>query len=260
MAEDLYDLLAGDVFLDIAVDRAERRLLAEIVFAAVLHQLSTAERKHRQERDRNQRKPDVRKDHHGERADQRECAGDHRGDRRIQHRSDVVDVVGEARHDFAVGFIVEKANRQRLQLCEQILANARDRVLGNADHQAVLQIRAAHAREVNAAHNADHRREIGDALGSGNAGFRNAVDDRAQQIRACDRRGGAHQHAGEHGDQPLFEHANIGQNPANGRADVLGLASGHAARSARAWAGLFLWIGAMAAVARGQVFKRSCGH
>ena len=140
VVEHLDDLLPGDVFLDVAVQRAERRLLGDVVLAAVLHQDAAALGEYRNEGQRDQRQPEVGVDHDRQRADQRQQAGEQRGDGRVEHGADVVHVVGEAAHDLAVGFVVVEPHRQALQLVEQVVSDLLDGVLRHGDHQPALQI------------------------------------------------------------------------------------------------------------------------
>ena len=96
MIEDLDDLLTCDGFLDIAVDRTERRLLTGIVFCGQLGNGTAALGKDRDEDNGDDRQPDVGVQHHAERTDKVDNAGDHTGQRVVDHHINGVDVVGKA--------------------------------------------------------------------------------------------------------------------------------------------------------------------
>ena len=136
MVEDLDDLLALDHLLDIAVHRAQGRLLAlEIHTAAPADDLHHAAHE-QQEQERDQRQPRVQHEHHHHRAHEGQHIGDDAGKAAVQHLRHGVDVVGEPAHQVAGLVLVVILHRQRLQMVEQILPDGRHRPLGYMDHDA----------------------------------------------------------------------------------------------------------------------------
>ena len=269
VAEDLDDLLAGDVFLDVAVDCAEGCLLRGVVLAVDLHQHAAALGEDRDEGERDQREPYVGVQHQRQRHHQRDAAGDQRGDGGVQHHADVVHVVGEAAHDFAGALVVIEAHGQLLDFFVQIVADLFDGAAGNHQHHALLRVGAQHADHVDQREYAHHQHEIGHALGGGGCAVGDVVDDGAQQIGRREGCAGVHQHADEGGDDALPVDGDVGEDAQDGALGVLGLAAHHAAGAgasagtasagaARTSAG----CGGIAetAVALGEIFKTSSGH
>ena len=264
VVEHLHDLLSGHGLLDVAVDRAQRRLLGGVEAAAALHDEHAALEEQRNEHHGDQRQPDVGVDHHHQRAHQRGRTGDHRNHRIVQHLADVVHVVGEAAHDFAVVVGVEVAHGQLLQLGEQIPANALHGALGHAHHQPVLQKGRQHAHDVGAQQHDQHRQQGADALRRRNIQVGHLVEDRAQQI-ACDhRRRRAQKQAQQHDDQPRPVPSDVGEDAADGLACILRLAHRHTLARAM----MPLRHGVLGPLARGgagivpllQSFKRASRH
>ena len=264
VVEHLHDLLSGHGLLDVAVDRAQRRLLGGVEPATALHDEHAALEEQRQEHHGDQRQPDVGVDHHHQRAQQRGCAGDHRNHRVVQHGADVVHVVGEAAHDFAVVVGVEVAHGQLLQLLKQVVADALHGALGHAHHQPVLQKGRQHRHQVGAQQHDQHRQKGADTLRRRYAHVGDLIEDRAQQIAAHHGRRGAQQQAQGNHDQPRPEFSDVGEDAADGLARVLGLA--HRGGCARAMMPLghrpaLLRLRCSAAVvALLQSFKRASRH
>jgi len=136
VVEYLDDLLAFDHLLDIAVQRAQRRLLPlEIGTAAAADDLHHQPHQ-AQEQESDQRQPRVQHDHHHHGAHKGQHVGDDAGEAAVQHLRHGVDVVGEAAHQVAGLVAVIVADGQLLQPVEQVLPQGGHRVLCHVDHDA----------------------------------------------------------------------------------------------------------------------------
>ena len=129
VVEDLDDLLPRDALFDVAVDCAERRLLRNIVFARLAGQRAPAEEIDRDEREGDQRQPDVGVAHDGEGGNQRQRARDQTGQRAVKHGCHIVHIVGKAAHDLAVTLVVKELDGQPLDLGKQVAAQPCHRIL-----------------------------------------------------------------------------------------------------------------------------------
>ena len=193
MVKDLDDLGARDGFFDVAVDRAEGGLLSRIVFARAFGERLAALGKDRQKQHRDQRQPNIGRDHKDKRSDQRDHARNKARQRVVDHHFDVVDVVGKARHDLARRVGVKIADRELLELGKQIVADGFRCGVRHRDHQSRLQVVAANADQEDARENEHRRKDVGcnrleppcveQVADKGNLGDtrQNAVDDLADR-------------------------------------------------------------------------------
>ena len=106
--------VAGVHFLDVAVDVAERHLLAGEVLLRHLHDHAHDDQAEQRGADGAQRHGHVVVEHHDERAEEQRDRCDERADRLAERLSDRVDVVGDAAQHVAVADFVEIFQRQAI--------------------------------------------------------------------------------------------------------------------------------------------------
>ena len=295
VVKDLDDLLPGHGFLDIAVHRAQCRLLRLIVFRALLGDGHAAEQENRNEDDGDQCQHPARGNHEHEGADQRDQTGNQPHQAVVDHRVDVVDIVGIPAHQLARRVAVVVAHRQPLHLPEKVVPEILDHPQGDGHHQPRLQIGADYADQVDdTQHDQCHRHIGGYRLdGTGRdpvlhrlAGYNlrqhivrdlferthrdhrvrfhcqcQVVDNRSHQIAAAQTRDCSHQHAQQNQYQPVPVFPHIAQQPFDGLSRVLRFARrSSAGRTVPArTVGLFHHIFGFGGVLGSQPFKTS-GH
>ena len=153
MVKDLYDLHALDRLFDVAVHNAQVFLL-QLEVAARLFADDGARRDHQhQKHDHDGKQHDGFRDHGGDDADKRDHAGDELHERLLEHHLDVIDVVGEAAHDLAVGLAVKIRKRQTLQVVKQVAPDRVGRFPGDFHHDAALNIAEKRRTQIKRAQN-----------------------------------------------------------------------------------------------------------
>ena len=143
MVKDLDDLLARDHLLDISVQVAERCLLGGKETLGANTRIARVQHNGRVAHERDNRELPVEDDEHGRGADDLDGRLNHVGKAVVECLGDRVDIVGEKAHDVARARAVEIAERQRLDMREQVAANVGHHALGCAHHD----LRVAQGRE-----------------------------------------------------------------------------------------------------------------
>ena len=209
MAENLDHLLAGHRFLDVAVQRSQSRLL-RLVEAAAAHGDGTRREHHqRHRRHRDQGQPHVGVHHQAEGADHVDGAGNDLHHRVVQHLSHRVHVVGEPAHDIAVVVGIVKPHRQLLDPGKQVVSQAENGPLGNADHDPGLKILGGDPHRIDGRHPKERGKQLfRAALRRGQA-----VNDGAEHIRTCQGGKGGEDNAEKHHRQPQPVLLDIGKKP-----------------------------------------------
>ena len=134
MVKDLNDLLARDHLLDVSVQVAERCLLGGKKALGAGTRVARVQHNGNIARERDNRELPVKNDEHGCGADHLNGRLNHVGKAVVERLGDGVDVIGEKAHDVARARTVEIAERQRLNVREQVTADVGDHALGRAHH------------------------------------------------------------------------------------------------------------------------------
>ena len=134
MVEDLDDLLARDHLLDISIQVAERCLLGGKKALGADTRVARVQHDGRVAHERDNRELPVEDDEHGRGADHLNARLNHVGKAVVERLGDGVDVVGEKAHDVAQARTVEIAERQRLNVREQVATDVGHHALGRAHH------------------------------------------------------------------------------------------------------------------------------
>ncbi len=216
--EGLDDPLAGDGFLDQAVQGPELPLLVgegRPRPGGDLRGYPDADRyddqrKHRQERTQDQ--------HHADGTQHHDEAREELGRAHREGRVDVLDVVREAAHQLAVGLRVEVAERQGLELREEVGPDVAHGPLGQPRHDVDLEPGEHRAQEVGADQFADDEgepREI-DLAGTGD----HDVDGPSDQKRTDQGEDGAREHEKEDDGEPDLPPFQVSPEPEEGRLRV----------------------------------------
>ena len=166
-AKDLHNLRARDRLFHHAIQFAERGLLLLEEAARVLG--DAAQHKHAQ---RNREAGDDRElpaqgKHHGKRDHHGDDAGKHLRERVGKHIGNIVHIVGQAAHQLAVRFGIEKTQWQLLQALEQIRADDAHRMLRHIHQQQRLPQRAQPAAQVQQEHKQHRIAQRGHGIGCG---------------------------------------------------------------------------------------------
>ncbi len=140
-AEGLHDHVAGVHLLDMAVQSSPSSFCcAAKLFCELLVMFMIEEGRGGQGDQGYQREPGADRHHHDEDADDGADRGDELGEALLEARADVVDVVGHAAHDLAVGLRVEVLERQPRELGVHVLAHVVDDALGDSRHRVLLHV------------------------------------------------------------------------------------------------------------------------
>ena len=119
-----------------------------------------------------------------------EHAGDKLGQAIAQDQVDVLDVVGQATHQVAVGALVEESEGKDLQLFEQVVADISHRSLGGAGHDVALQPGQQRAERVDHQHNRADSQQARQVVGNDVTVDRFAKQERTEHGES----GGDHDH------------------------------------------------------------------
>ena len=217
VVKDLDDLLTLDHLLDIAVHRAQRRLLPlEIHAAAAADDLHHAAHQ-RQKAEGDQRQPRVQDDHHQHRAHKGQHIGDDAGEAAVQHLRHGVDIVGKAAHQVAGLVLVIVADGQLLQAVEQILPDGGHCPLGHMHHNAGVGVGAPGAEGEQPAQHHQHFQQAGEV-----AGEDIVVQKGLQQIAGGHAGGGADDQAHGHQHQRRLVFPHVAHQLLEGALHILG--------------------------------------
>ena len=217
MVKDLDDLLPADHLLNIAVHIAERGLLGRIEPGAAPGAVPDIEEHRRIAQHHNQRKLPVEHKQHRQGAGHLDKALDgHRKAvvQRIGHR---VHIVCEIAHDVAMALGVKKAQRQGLDMAEQVAPDVIKHLLGGPHHRLGIAERRQSADGV------DRRRGRDAAPEPRQIPPAHAVDNRPDHIGAeqVGRRADGNQH--RHNQEQELVPPHVGQQRFEGKAKVFRL-------------------------------------
>ena len=155
MAEYLYHLLSGNGLLNVTVHGSDGGLLGLIIFPALSsHQLHSL--KHQGDHhNRDQSQPYVGIEHQCKGTDNADGSGDQLYNGIVQHFPYCIHIIGKAAHHIPVIVGVIISHRKLLQLFKQLVSELLNGILGNADHDLLLQVLCQHCRHINSSHDAD---------------------------------------------------------------------------------------------------------
>ena len=168
-----------DDLLDLAVHVAQGALLGAVEFPAASAQGLEQNDGDSQQKGGDQKELPVDEEHHAHQAGKHQHTGAQGDHALLQGHLHIVRVVGEAAHQFPVGMLVKVAQRQGLELVEQVLAQAVDPALGQADHHGGLPIGGGAACHI------DHHQDqygLSQAGKVGAGGPDKVVDDGAHHV------------------------------------------------------------------------------
>ena len=132
--KDLDDLLARDHLFDISVQVAKRCLLGGKEALRARARVARIQHNGRIAHERDNRELPVKDNKHGRGAHNLNGGLNHVGKAVVERLGDGIDVVGEKAHDVARARAVEVAQRQHLDVREQVAANIGYHALGRAHH------------------------------------------------------------------------------------------------------------------------------
>ena len=146
--KDLDDLLARDHLFDISVQVAKRCLLGGKEALRARARVARIQHNGRIAHERDNRELPVKDDEHGRGAHNLNGGLNHVGKAVVERLGDGVNVVGKEAHDVARARAVKIAERQRLDVREQVAADVGDHALGRAHHNLRVAQSREHARGV----------------------------------------------------------------------------------------------------------------
>ena len=146
--KDLDDFLARDHLLDVSVQIAQRRLLSGKKALGTHARVASVQHNGHIAHERDNRELPVEDDEHGRGADHLDARLNHVGKAVVERLGDGVDVVGKEAHDVTRARAVEVAQRQHLDVREQVAANIGHHALGRAHHDLRVAQSREHARGV----------------------------------------------------------------------------------------------------------------
>ena len=239
MGKGLDHLEALDHLLDVAVDITQGILLLLVIPAAASAEDLEDQEGGTQSQNRYQKEQRAHHQHDHHDAHEHDSAGDQGDQTLLQSHLDIVGVVGEAAHEFAVGVLVEVGQRKGLEVVKEVFAQAVGAPLGQLDHDGRLGVDRHHTHQIDAYQLEDIHKEV---HGAGIAAVGDVVDDDevdeggAANVGAY-REQQAHQHQ-KKGPLPLGK---VAQQAGDRPLQVLGLFK--AAVSSRAPPGRAVCIG-----------------
>jgi hypothetical protein len=224
-SEGLDDGKAGDAFLHLAVQDAQVFLLGGEEPARMPGDDRGQKINENHAGQGDQRQQRAQAQHHDKDAEDGKAVGQQQRQRIGDGRADVVDVIGQPAHQFAVLAAVEEHQRQGLDLVKQRLADAGDHALADGRHQILLQEFHQPVAEIQETQAHEHH---GDRIPGPDQGH-----CLAGQVRGKDGRGGAQ--GGQEQDDAQPAPASFGQIPqaAQGAFHILRLDDGAASAGAR---------------------------
>ena len=137
--------------------------------------------------------------------------------------------------------LVKVAQRQLLQLVEQILAQLVAALLRQLGHQVGLEIGGGRHKNIDQAHEQDTLAQFGEHIAAGLDRVGQAVDDGPHGIGTGDAAQAAQNDADEGGDQHKRPLGQVAEGAQSGGLQILGLAEA-AAHAAGAPGGLFKFL------------------
>ncbi len=207
----------GHHLLHGAVDLAQQLLALHVIFS---HIFGDDPGEHHRQHDggaAQQRQRHAVPQHHRQRADQRQNAGEQGAEGLGDHIGDILRVVGHAAHDVAVGVVVDIADGQGHDLPEQIRAHPPHHPLAQGGAEIALDQRGNALGQIEDQHGGEDGRQIAEDPGNDPV-HRLALD-------AGGHHGADHRH-GDHCCQQAHQRqlrAEILQQPAEGSTGVFGL-------------------------------------
>ena len=216
VVEHLDHLLSGYHLLNIAIELAQAGLLGGVVCLAPPAAVADIAEHGPIAQHHQQGQAPVEDEQQRQRANHLDKALDEHGKAVVQGVGDGIHVAGKVVHHVAVAAGVEKAQGQGLQVGEQIPPDVEEHLLGRPGHEPGIAQRAQGAQGVDAGGE-------GHALHQGlPVPLHQVVHHRANHVSAQQVGPGAdcHQHRRRQQGQPVPAH--IGQEPAQGAAQVLG--------------------------------------
>ena len=198
VGKGLDDLQTLDDLLDLAVDVTQSGLLLLVEAAAAAAQALKEEDGQNQKQSGDQKELPVDEEHEQHQAHEHQGAGAKGHDALFQSHLHIVRVVGEAAHELAVGMLIKVAQRQGLQFIKQVLAQAVDTPLRQADHHGGLAVGGHTAHQIDAHQLEDGKGQTGKV---GAAGPDKVVDDAAHHIGAAQVAGHGEDQKQQYGQQ-----------------------------------------------------------
>ena len=220
VVKDLDHLLAADHLLDVAVDVAQGGLLGGVVGGAALCAEPDIQEHGRIAHHHDQGQLPVEDEQQHQGARQLDEALDGHGKAVVQRVGHRVHVVGEIAHDVAVELGVEKAQRQRLDVGEQIPPDVVQHLLGGVDHSLGV---AEGGQRPHPADGGGGQHPAGQGVHIPGA---HAVDHRADHIGAQQVAQGADGDQHRHSQEQELVPAHIGQQGPEGEPEVFRLFTG----------------------------------
>ncbi|MPN05009.1 hypothetical protein SDC9_152258 [bioreactor metagenome] len=204
--------------LDIAVHRADGFLLGGKAFAAPPADAPHRRQHHRQHGEGDAREQGADIKHHGKRSEKGGCGGNQGGEGVVDGLAHIVDVVGKAAHQLAVGVGVEILQGQGLQLCKQVPPKGRHGALGNPNHHPGIGKAQSRAEKIDSPHHGQHFCKTGKI-----ARENIVVDQRAHQIGPAHAARRAEENTNRHQHQPELIAAEVAHQLSNGSPQIFGL-------------------------------------
>ena len=197
MVKDLDYLLSRHSLFNIAVYGADGRLLGPVILPASAAYDLNGLKHHRNHNNRDQGQPHISINHKGKGSHNIDGAGDQLDHRVVEHFPHRIHVIGKTAHHIPVIVGIVIAHGKLLHLSEKIVSKLANGILGNPDHDSLLQILCGHPCQVNDCHSQNPFQEKGCAsLRRGQT-----VDNGTQHIGACQISKGAADYAKDNNEE-----------------------------------------------------------
>ena len=220
MGKGLDHLQPLNDLLDLTVHVAQSALLGAVEFPAASTQGLEQHDGNGQQKGGDQKELPVDEEHHTHQADKHQHTGAQGDHALLQGHLHIVRVIGEPAHQLTVGMLVKPAQRQGLELVEQILSQSVDPSLGQTNHHSRLSIGGGTACRIDR-HQDQHG--LGQTGEIGAAGPDKVVDDGAHHIGSAQISGhGQHQKQQYHQQRQLAS-GEVPHQTADGAAHIFRL-------------------------------------
>ena len=207
-AEGLDHPLAADGLLHHPIEVAQTTLQVAEAAAGVAGDEIGEPEHDRHHHHRRQRQPVVQQEHGHQDAGQRQHAGQQHHHVQRDGGVDGFDIVGQAAHQLAGGIGVEEAQRQRLQVAEQVAAQRLERPLRDTRHQPARHGVGQVARQVDGQHRDGENRQLRRVFGADGV-----VDGPAHQVGSQQPQAGRENQQHQHDHQNDLIRSEIRQQP-----------------------------------------------
>ena len=221
MRKNLDVALAGDHFLDKAVDACRVLLLLAVAAAAFLRNAAHNDDDNCRQHDHQRKQLHRQRQHHADRTEQRGHGDQHLRNGVLQKLICRLDVVCEIAHEAAVGVRVKIADGQSLHLGEQLRAQRAHNDRAALEHQPVEQIIRHRAERVQARKPEQQRQILRVYLAGRKAGLLEQIHERLHAVGGRDRRRHIDQNRrdrADHNGTAMPEIAEQAQEATEGRA------------------------------------------